>query len=69
MHFNNESERHRVMLAQLLYGQSKLLMVRKVRWDQMWHVVYEVRRHGGQTEETYDRVDEKTALKIIKENM
>lgn len=36
--------------------------IRKVRWDEMWHVLY---RSGKQ--KTYDRVDKKTALRVLKD--
>jgi len=35
--------------------------VRKVRWDGLWHVLYQWgNRH------TYDRVDKRTAMQVLK---
>ena len=36
--------------------------IRKVKWDGLWHIMYYLKRG----KETYDRVDEKTAMKALR---
>jgi hypothetical protein len=36
--------------------------VRKVKWDELWHVMYRTNLLG----ETWDRVDKKTAMYVLK---
>lgn len=41
--------------------------VRKVKWDRLWHALYQYKQPlGEKLHETWDRVTEKTALKIAK---
>ena len=42
------------------YKHHKITGVRKVVWDQLWHVMYEI---GGK--ENWDRVNKKEALSVI----
>ena len=45
----------------MITNTTKILTVRKVRWDQLWHVVYECRG-----KETWDRMPMRDALKYVK---
>ena len=42
-----------------MYKYHKVIAVRKVRWDMLWHVVYMFGK-----KETYDRVPEAEALAV-----
>ena len=42
-----------------MYNNGKVIAVRKVRWDELWHVVY---LFGER--ETYDRVPREEALRV-----
>ncbi len=43
------------------YHKPNIEGVRKVKWDGLWHILYTI---GGK--ETYDRVDRRTAMKVLK---
>lgn len=45
--------------------KSRIEGIRKVRWDALWHVLYRIPR-GDDSIATYDRVDEATAKKVLK---
>jgi hypothetical protein len=42
-----------------MYKYGKVIAVRKVRWDMLWHVVYLFGKR-----ETYDRVSKDEALQV-----
>jgi hypothetical protein len=44
-------------------GIDKVEGIRKVKWDGLWHVMYEYELTSKQT---YDRVDKRTAMRVLK---
>ena len=43
------------------YKYAEVEGIRKVKWDELWHVLY---RWGGR--DTWDRVTKKTAMQVLK---
>lgn len=44
------------------YHKSDVEGIRKMKWDALWHVMYKTR----DGKETWDRVDKKTAMYVLK---
>ena len=42
------------------YKHHKIIGIRKMKWDMLWHIMYTIRG-----EFAYDRVDKKEALKAL----
>jgi len=40
--------------------------IRKVKWNGLWHVLYNIPLKEDKYRETYDRVDKKTAIRVLK---
>lgn len=48
-----------------MYKNHNITSVRKVPWDQMWHVVYEIKSKSSSLKrEAYDRVTQKEAIRV-----
>jgi hypothetical protein len=45
-------------------GEVCYTCVRKVKWDALWHAMYETKNREGKKYETWDRVGKSEALRI-----
>ena len=49
------------------YKHHKVIGIRKVKWDMLWHILYEIKDLiTHKTYETWDRVSKEEALNALK---
>jgi uncharacterized membrane protein YjdF len=53
-----------ITTRKIMYKYHKVTGIRKVIWDELWHILYTI---GGR--ETWDRVKKEEALEVIKDNL